>query len=74
MEFYDDVMRELLFALGAALFLGNVFALIRRRNPPARVKARSDEPVLTVPVARTVAYAAIGFVVMIWGLASMANS
>ena len=74
MDFYDDVMRELLFALGAALFLGNVFALIRRRNPPARVQARSEEPVATVPVARTVTYAAIGFVVMLWGLASMASS
>lgn len=74
MDFYDDVMRELLVALGAALFLGNVFALIRRRNPPARVKARSDEPVVTVPVARTVAYATIGFIVMVWGIASIANS
>ena len=26
MDFYDDVMRELLVALGAALFLGNIFA------------------------------------------------
>jgi hypothetical protein len=73
-DFYDDVMRELLVALGAALFLGNIFALLRRRQPPARVQARSDEPVLTVPVARTVAYAAIGFVVMVWGIASIANS
>ena len=74
MDFYDDVMRELLVALGAALFLGNLIALARRRHPPERVKARTDEPVLTVPVARTVAYAAIGFIVMLWGLASIANS
>ena len=29
--FYDSVMRELVFALGAALFVANVFALYRRR-------------------------------------------
>jgi hypothetical protein len=30
-NFYDGVMRELVFALGAALFLANAFALYRRR-------------------------------------------
>lgn len=74
MDFYDDVMRELLVALGAALFLGNLLALARRRRPPARVQARSEEPVVAVPLTRTVAYAVIGFVVMLWGIASMANS
>jgi len=72
-DFYDDVMRELLVALGAALFLGNLLALLRRRRPPARVQARSEQPP-AVPVARTVAYAAVGFVVMLWGIASIASS
>ncbi len=31
MDFYDDVLRELILALGAALFLANAFALVRRR-------------------------------------------
>ena len=30
-SFYDGVLRELLFALGAALFVANAFALYRRR-------------------------------------------
>lgn len=33
-NFYDDVLRELVFALGAALFLANVVALFRRRVDP----------------------------------------
>lgn len=32
MDFYDDVLRELVLALGAALFLANAFALARRRR------------------------------------------
>ncbi|MFM7224962.1 MAG: hypothetical protein ACKO1Y_05950, partial [Actinomycetota bacterium] len=31
-NFYDDVLRELVFALGAALFVANVLALVRRRR------------------------------------------
>jgi hypothetical protein len=31
-NFYDDVLLELVTALGAALFLANAFALIRRRT------------------------------------------
>jgi hypothetical protein len=30
-NFYDGVLRELVFALGAALFVANAFALYRRR-------------------------------------------
>jgi len=30
-NFYDDVLLELVTALGAALFLANAFALLRRR-------------------------------------------
>ena len=33
MGFYDEVLRELLVAMGAALFLGNLMALVRRRAP-----------------------------------------
>ncbi len=31
-SFYDEVLRELVFALGAALFIANAFALFRRRR------------------------------------------
>jgi hypothetical protein len=39
MSFYDDVLRELIVALGAALALGNGLALIRRRDAQARARA-----------------------------------
>ncbi len=32
MSFYDEVMRELIVAIGAALFIGNLLALARRRR------------------------------------------
>lgn len=40
MSFYDDVLRELIVALGAALALGNGLALLRRqRDAQARARA-----------------------------------
>jgi len=88
-SFYDEVLRELITALGAALFLGNLWALIRRSHDADRVAARTVErgrpgsPVRSparpgerrelaqAPVARTVAYMVLGFVVMIAGIASI---
>ncbi len=40
MSFYDQVLRELLTALGAALLFGNLLALVRRRVD-ARVEAET---------------------------------
>lgn len=40
MSFYDDVLRELIVALGAALALGNGLALVRRRRD-AQARARA---------------------------------
>jgi hypothetical protein len=92
MSFYDEVLRELVTALGAALFLANLFALVRRRSDARRAaqrtvaKARPGSPVRgqkrtvdakpdlpQAPVARTVTYLCIGFVVMVWGIASMTS-
>ncbi len=88
-SFYDEVLRELLTALGAALFLGNLFALLRRRDDPDRAAARHvaasrpgspvRSPAATparrelaqAPVARTVVYLVLGFVIMVAGIASM---
>ena len=68
-------------AVGAALFVGNLVALVRRRNQqnaaPARpARAGADEPersadLAQAPVARTVLYMVLGFVVMVWGIASL---
>jgi hypothetical protein len=40
MSFYDEVLRELIVALGAALALGNGLALVRRRRD-AQARARA---------------------------------
>jgi len=89
-DFYDDVLRELILALGAALFIGNVIALVRRRHDrresakrsvargrpgsPVRsgVKAtREREQLPQAPLGRTLAYLVLGFVVMVWSIATL---
>jgi hypothetical protein len=88
---YDSVMRELVFALGAALFVANAYALFRRRADRDAAKQRTvarsragspvrgygragdDTDLVQAPLARTIAYMAIGFVVMIAGLGAMLN-
>ena len=105
-SFYDDVLRELLFALGGALFVANAFALYRRRadaqaatrrtvarsrpgspvrgnrrsvarsrpGSPVRGNRRSDDRDLPqAPLARTIAYLLVGFVVMVAGLGAIIN-
>jgi len=75
-NFYDELLLELLAALGAALFIGNLIALVKRRRdretaPPRRTTAGAGSDLSEAPVARTLVYMALGFVVMIWGLASL---
>lgn len=72
MDFYDEVLRELLVAVGAALFVGNLMALLRRRAAVAPNEAGEDGDALArAPVARTVTYMLMGFVIAFWGLASL---
>ena len=40
-SFYDSVLRELLFALGAALFVANALALYRRKADAAAAVQRT---------------------------------
>jgi hypothetical protein len=90
-SFYDTVMRELVAALGGALFVANVLALLRRRRDAevrgARAGARSvkvkgssrvqatgrtrEGELVQAPVARSVAFATLGFVMMIAGIAAL---
>ena len=69
MDFYDEVLRELLVAMGAALFVGNLMAFLRRRAAEAAVEDHQATP--QAPVGRTVAFMVMGFVVAFWGLASL---
>lgn len=72
MDFYDEVLRELLVALGAALFLGNLWALVRRRAPASL--AEDGQVLPQPPLARTITFLVIGLVVAFWGLASLLAS
>ena len=76
MSFYDELLLELLAALGAALFAGNLVALVRRRRDrqaatmrPGQKDAKADLP--QAPVARTLLYMALGFAVMVWAVGSL---
>jgi hypothetical protein len=72
MSFYDEVLRELLVAMGGALFVGNLMALVRRRAPaPVPEDAEDGHALPQAPLARTLTYLVIGFVVAFWGLASL---
>jgi hypothetical protein len=83
-SFYDEVMRELVLALGGALFLANGLALVRRRGDARRAAARTpgggrgrgtahgnDTDLAQAPLARTVLYMTIGLIVALWALASI---
>lgn len=70
MNFYDQVLRELLAAVGAALFIGNLLALVRRRQEGS--PGREPEDLERAPTIRTVVYLVLGFVVMVWAIASIA--
>lgn len=74
-NFYDDVLREIVAALGAALFVGNLMAYIKSRQLERAGGVRQGATEGDLPVAprvRTMVYMAIGFFVMVSGLASMA--
>jgi len=90
-SFYDEVLRELLVATGAALFVGNLYALMRRQADRARIpettvaRCRPGSPVrglghpsptydlARAPIGRSLLYLALGLVIMIWGIASLAS-
>lgn len=67
-SFIDQVLLELLIAVGGALFLGNVMALVRRRR---EATGGEEGDLDRAPVARTVIYAVIGLVVALAGLGSL---
>ncbi|MEO6469320.1 MAG: hypothetical protein ABIP21_09475 [Acidimicrobiia bacterium] len=94
MNFYDEVLRELIVAFGGALFAANAWALVRRqrdrehravtvgaRNAKAKGASRvaatgqtRDGELVQAPFARSAAFAVLGFVMMIAGIAALATS
>jgi hypothetical protein len=61
----DDLLAWLVLALGGALLVGNVLALLR---PPARPE---QGELRRAPVARSLLMALIGFVAAVWALGSL---
>ena len=62
----DDLLAWLVLALGGALLVGNVLAMVR---PPERPQ---DESALErAPITRSIVMAVVGGVAAIWALASL---
>ena len=61
----EDLLGYLVLALGAALFVGNLLAVVR---PPDRPR---DGDMPRAPVARSVVMGLLGLVAAIWALASL---
>jgi hypothetical protein len=64
----DDLLPYLVLALGAAMAVGSVVALVR---PPA---TRKEGELERAPVGRSVAFALVGAVAAVWALASLLSS
>jgi hypothetical protein len=62
----DDLLAWLVLALGGALLVGNVAAIIR---PPAEPK--EENALERAPVARSAVMAGIGLIATVWALASL---
>ena len=61
----DDLLTWILLALGGALFVGNVLALVR----PPTDQAGND--LRRAPLARSLLMAALGLVAAVWSMASL---
>jgi len=61
----EDLLAYLLLALGGALLVGNVLALVR---PPA---APGEGELRRAPVARSITMAVVGLIAAAWALASL---
>jgi hypothetical protein len=71
MDFYDEVLRELFVAIGAALFVGNLFALLRHRAPASVTQSEDGQALTRPPRGRAIAYMTLGLLMAFWGLASL---
>ena len=64
----ENLLAYLVLALGAALFFGNLLAVVK---PPERPR---DGDLERAPVTRSVVMAVVGLVAAIWALASLLTS
>ncbi len=64
----EDLIPLLILAFGAAMLVGNVAAMARRRPAPRR-----EGELVRAPWWRTLPYALVGLVATIWAIASLAT-
>ena len=64
----DDLLAWLVLALGGALLVGNVAAIVR---PPDR--PREEGALEQAPVLRSVVMAVVGLIAAVWALASLVS-
>ena len=62
----DNLLPYLVLALGGAMAVGSILALVR---PPAAPAQKGD--LARAPVARTVTFALIGLLAALWAFASL---
>jgi hypothetical protein len=65
----EDLLAWLLLAIGAALALGTVLALLR--PPPHDATGDDDDAMQRPPLARSLVMIGIGLVAALWGAASL---
>ena len=63
----DDLLAWLVLALGGALFVGNLLALLRPPPTPKQGELRR------APVARSLVMAIVGFGAALWALATLVS-
>lgn len=61
----DDLLPLLVLALGAAMALGNILAIVR---PPAK---RGEGELAKAPIGRSVGMAVLGLLAAVWALATL---
>jgi hypothetical protein len=62
----DDLLPWLVLAIGGAMAVGNLAALVR---PPE--KSHHDEDLEQAPMARSIVFIVIGTIASVWALASL---
>jgi hypothetical protein len=63
----EDILVWLVLAFGAAMFVGNVLAVVK---PPQKV---ADGSLARAPRSRSLAMAAVGLVAALWALLSLVS-
>ncbi len=63
-----DILAYLVLALGAAMAIGSILAIVR---PP---EVRREGDLEQAPLGRSIAFAAVGVVAAVWALGSLLTS